>query len=146
MADFFTCFTVEEMELMVVLASCIWLRRNIFVFEDSFTPNIVVSSAIEAFQKYKLCNQQNQPDIEEVAPSSIQSGNPPPSGVVKVNWDATVNKKEGCIGVDIIARDLEGMFLGAKSMFCSFNEDPTVAEATAATHAVIFCKEVGSLM
>ncbi len=56
-----------------------------------------------------------------------------------MNWNAAVNKKEGCVGFVIIARDCEGLLLGARCMFCPLAVDPTMA----ATHVVIFSKEVG---
>jgi hypothetical protein len=146
MSVFFSQFTAAEMELLVILVRRIWLRRNTFMFEGIFTPRkIVVSSAIEAHQEYKLCHQKMQPVVEVLAPIPVRKWQPPPVGVVKVNWDAAVNRREGCVGVGIVARDCEGMFLGAKSLFCSINADPTVAEAMAVTHAVIFCQEVGFL-
>jgi ribonuclease HI len=64
-------------------------------------------------------------------------------GVIKVNWDAAVNKKDGCVGFGIVARDCDGMFLGAKCIYCPITADHVVAEALAATHAVLFSKEVG---
>jgi ribonuclease HI len=81
--------------------------------------------------------------MEVTTPSLLKIWQPPPFGVIKVNWDTTVNKNEGCVGFGIIARDCEGMFLGAKCMFCPLAVDPTMAEAMATTHAVIFSKEVG---
>jgi len=61
--------------------------------------------------------------------------------VIKVNWDAVVNKKKGYIG--IIARDCYEFFLGA----CNFSQrlavDPKGAEAIASLNALILSKEVG---
>jgi hypothetical protein len=37
---------------------------------------------------------------------------PPPNGVIKIKWDAAINKTKGCIGLGIMARDCMGLFLG----------------------------------
>jgi hypothetical protein len=121
---------LQKIELLAVLACRIWLWRNTFVFDGIFTlPSIVVSSAIEAHQEYKLSHQKTQLDVEVVTPIPVRTWQSPPVGVVKVNWGAAGNKKEGCVGVGIVARDCEGIFLGAKSMLCPINADPTVDEA-----------------
>jgi hypothetical protein len=144
MTDFFTWFTAEEMELLAVLARRIWLRRNTFFFDGIFTlPNRVVELAFEAHQEFKLCNQKTQLIVGDMAPSAVRMWKLSPVGVVKVNWDAAVNKNEGCLRIGIVAHDCEGVLLGAKCVFCLINADPTVAESLAAIYAMIFCKEVG---
>jgi len=65
------------------------------------------------------------------------------SNVVKINWDAAVNKKKGCIGIGVIARDCQGNFMGAHIFFQKLVVDLKGAKTIAALHAVIFCKEVG---
>jgi hypothetical protein len=41
--------------------------------------------------------------VEDLAPKAVRTWNLTPVGVVKVNWDATVNKKQGCVGIVIVA-------------------------------------------
>jgi len=68
---------------------------------------------------------------------------PPPIGVLKINWDVAVNKKNGCIGIGIIARDCNGFFLSASSFSQKLVVDPKGAEAIVALYVLILCKEVG---
>jgi hypothetical protein len=66
----------------------------------------------------------------------------PPLGTAKVNWDAAMDVKRGWVGVKIIARDCVGHVLATRSTTHLFQVDPTMAEAWAAPHVVIFNKEV----
>lgn len=67
---------------------------------------------------------------------------PPSFGVVKVKWDASINSKRGCIGLEIVAQDSQECFLGAKSVVQQVMVDPKMAEAMAALWAVKFFQEV----
>lgn len=62
---------------------------------------------------------------------------------LKVNWDAPLNKKEGCIGLGIIARDSAGNFLVARCLTQKIMTDPHTAEAVATSCALSFRKVVG---
>jgi len=64
--------------------------------------------------------------------------NPPPFGVIKINWDAYVNAKKKYVGIGIVARDDKGAVLGARAV--TVVAAPKVAEAMAALKAILFCK------
>jgi ribonuclease HI len=66
----------------------------------------------------------------------------PPPSMIKVNWEAIVDKKHGRIGIGIIAHDCKWQVLLARSTTQNFVVEPIVAEALAALHTVIFCKEM----
>ncbi|XP_059429170.1 uncharacterized protein LOC132162980 [Corylus avellana] len=66
---------------------------------------------------------------------------PPPSGMVKLNWDAAVDAKEKIIGLGIVGRDEKGSFLAALSKQMRTDISPVGAEIYAALHAVQFCIE-----
>jgi ribonuclease HI len=66
-----------------------------------------------------------------------------PCGVIKVNWDASLNVTKGWIGLGIIARDSSGFCLGARSVTKQMQVPPKRAEILAALQAVQFSKEVG---
>jgi ribonuclease HI len=68
---------------------------------------------------------------------------PPLSGLIKINWDASINITKECIGIDVVARNSIGNVLGAKSLTEKVVAIPKLAEAMAAYKAVVFCKEVG---
>lgn len=63
--------------------------------------------------------------------------------MIKVNWDAAVNKNDGCVGFGIVAHDCDGMFLGAKCIYCPITTNLVVVEALTATHFILFSKDVG---
>jgi ribonuclease HI len=68
---------------------------------------------------------------------------PPSQGLIKVNWDASINKNKGWIGMGMIARDSNGACLGAKNVTKDLLTDSATAEAMAALSAMYFCREVG---
>jgi ribonuclease HI len=68
---------------------------------------------------------------------------PPSQGLIKVNWDASINKNKGWIGMGMIARDSNSACLGAKSVTKELITDSATAEAMAALSAMYFCREVG---
>jgi ribonuclease HI len=53
----------------------------------------------------------------------------PPTGKIKVNWDATIDKKLGHVSFETVAWDREGHMLVARSTTISNSIDPTIAEA-----------------
>jgi hypothetical protein len=55
--DFIHRFPKETVELMIVMARCIWLRRNTLVFEGDFRhPSEVFEGAVVALGEFKRCN------------------------------------------------------------------------------------------
>jgi hypothetical protein len=59
--------------------------------------------------------------------------------MIKVNWDAAINKTHG----RIIVWDHEGTVLAACSNIKIFLVEACVTETLVVVHAVEFCKEVG---
>ncbi|XP_062167103.1 uncharacterized protein LOC133873412 [Alnus glutinosa] len=67
----------------------------------------------------------------------------PPAGVIKINWDASLNVSKGWIGLGIIARDSSGFCLGARSVAKQVQVLPKRAEILVALQAVQFSKDAG---
>jgi ribonuclease HI len=63
--------------------------------------------------------------------------------IVKINWDAVVDLKNGRIGLGCIARNSNGVFLARRSITKEVIVDPTTAQAIAAIYSIIFGKEQG---
>lgn len=58
--EFLQCFSKDQVELLVVMARRIWLRRNSLVFEGVFRhPNEVYAEVAEALEEFKRCNSQD---------------------------------------------------------------------------------------
>jgi hypothetical protein len=81
-----------------------------------------------------------QPDVPV-----ISCWKPPPKGTIKVNFDAAINKNFGSIGVGLIDRDYLGNLKGAKRFSISLPTDSYNVELMAASHAAIYCTQVGFL-
>jgi hypothetical protein len=106
-------FRRDEVELFVVIARCIWLRRNSLVFEGKLKhPNDVLVGAMESLKEFWRCksSDSNQVADQETPPITRNfKWQPPPDGTIKVNWDASINGKEPCIGMGMVARDCRAM-------------------------------------
>lgn len=83
---------------------------------------------------------ENQSCRSEASSSQWQA---PSQGKIKVNWDATIDKKKGLIGFGVIARDSKGRVLVARSSSKPVCIEPVMAESWAGLHVVLFCKEIG---
>jgi hypothetical protein len=61
----------------------------------------------------------------------------------KVNWDAAVDNNNGCIEVEIVVQNFEGVVVAARSTTKNFMVAPVVTEALVAFHAMELCNEMG---
>jgi hypothetical protein len=144
-------FEKEKVELFAMVARRVWFRRNKWLFEAIFIhPNEVYKSAVVSLEEFRICN--NNPLITDDRDVSETSGvqvsvaptwQPPLTGKVKINWDASINERDGRIGVGLVARDAFGMVLGGRCVSRCLRTDPLTAEAMGALFAVQFCIEVG---
>jgi hypothetical protein len=75
--------------------------------------------------------------------TSSKSWKAPGMEFFKVNWDASLNRRTGFIRLGCVIRNSEGQVLGVKCSACKVEVDPTLVEAMAALHAILFCKEAG---
>lgn len=53
----------------------------------------------------------------------------PQIGTIKINWDAAIDNNGGRMGVGIVARDHQGVVLGASCMTRAYVTNPATAEA-----------------
>ncbi|XP_031254338.1 uncharacterized protein LOC116112328 [Pistacia vera] len=68
---------------------------------------------------------------------------PPPEGIYKINWDASVRKEDCTIGVGIAIRDWQGRFMATMRMKKPMFPDAYLAESFAALQAVILAADIG---
>jgi hypothetical protein len=134
----------EELDLMAEVSRHIWLRRNSLIFEGTFThPNVVCAEADKSLIEYKRCQfKVLGVMLDEVSVPCNRNikWQPPSQGLIKVNWDASINKNKGWIGMGMIARDSNGACLGAKSVTKELITDSATAEMMAALSAIYFCR------
>ncbi len=141
-------FSKEDVGLLATIARRIWLRRNKFIFENLFTPpQVVYKEASDAYSDYCRVHLQEEHGghIREVTEPhvALTDWQPPPNGIIKVNWDASLNMKDRYVGIGIVARDHSGNFMGARAITKKVIGSPTLAETMATLEAVLFCKECG---
>jgi hypothetical protein len=67
----------------------------------------------------------------------------PDVGFVKVNWDVSLNLRDGIVGLRCVIRNDEGLVVGAKCCACKVQAGLLLAEAMVALLAIDFCMEMG---
>lgn len=133
----------DEVREFVGLARRIWMRRNEVVHGGLFThPSVLLklnNSALTEFQTANVLNAQ-------VPSASVQQQihwEAPLTGWLKANWDAGINRSQGCTGFGIVIRDCHGHFVAAK---CASRQGLLTlagAEITGALMAVQLCSNMG---
>jgi len=117
------------------------------VFEQRFDhPNAIFIEAIKSLGEFKSCNVQDQETMmpagrNEALNNRQTSWIPPLDGVIKVNWNASINMAKNWVGLGVIARDSKGLCMGARSITLQAKTDPKTAERMAALEAIQFSKE-----
>jgi hypothetical protein len=118
----FHTFDKEKVELLLVVARNIWLRRNSLIFQGSFlSPHRVWEESISFLEEFRMCCQGEEnvaSASSQVVPSSLDVWCPPPTNYFKINWDASVAPKGSRIGLGLVARDSRGECIGAKCVCC----------------------------
>jgi len=94
---------------------------------------------LEDFQKVKA-----QTSSPRRAPLDRQTKwSKPPLGRIKLNWNASVDRKNKLMGVGLIARDHTGQVRAPLCTHKPYVIDPTTAEALAARQGVELCHNLG---
>lgn len=89
-----------------------WCLKSVLII--LFVVYVGVVSTLDDFTR---CNSKEEDSVGQVLNFQQQSRptswSPPPNGLVKVNWDASIHEEKWWIGLGVIARDGEGFCLGA---------------------------------
>jgi len=123
-------FEVEQMAIFTVLARRIWFRRNAMLFEGkSEHPKQIYREVVTAAADFIDNNSGEESAVEPVRHevSIVGSWTHPPSGIVKINFDAAVDQQKGMVGIGVVARDSVGFLLGAKRFSIHIFTDPHTA-------------------
>jgi len=133
----------EEMELAVIVAHKIWLRRNLMVFGGSIpSPSILVKGAKDLLGDFRKSFEE-VPNQDNEGPRAISRWSKPDAGFIKLNWDAALDVRQNRMGVGIIARDELGEVRAALCTTLPYIQNPSVAETVGARRAVEFARERG---
>ncbi|XP_042968927.1 uncharacterized protein LOC122301581 [Carya illinoinensis] len=132
----------DSLEKFVIIARNIWHRRNQFVFENAFThPNALVKKSRKTLEEYKVLQQKQMKQHGRNA--QIQNRwQPPPIGVTKINWDASLNEDRGRAGFGLVARDHTCSILATKKLSKPCLMDPLLAESMGGLYAADMAYEM----
>ena len=114
------------------------------VFGGQFMdPKLIVKTVSDKKGAFTVANQpieiQGLPTIRE--PHTPWSK--PPSGIIKVNWDAAVDGKQKRIGIRVVARNHDGRVLAMMSKIMEYIQDLVTAKALASRRAIKFNHSLG---
>jgi hypothetical protein len=124
-ADFINLFgtlleKLEERELQffVAVARQLWFRRNsVVLFKGTMcSPAAILKKArdqVDEYEKALLWQRTRTSTPNSNKPAMKWSR--PSVGFVKINWDASIDPRGGCMGVGLVARNHEGRVLAT---FC----------------------------
>ncbi|XP_059440878.1 uncharacterized protein LOC132173397 [Corylus avellana] len=91
----------HELELFTVVARKVWMRRNTVVHGGDFIPpNQVFLMAEAGLEDFQRVNTQVSGSTSETPPAQTTIWQPPPANMVKVNWDAAIEKKIPVSGLE----------------------------------------------
>ncbi|XP_010680492.2 uncharacterized protein LOC104895629 [Beta vulgaris subsp. vulgaris] len=137
-----------ELEAKMVQRGCflawnLWNERNKYVFENIRTPlEVVAQRVFRQAEEYSLYVERIYAGSRKQSSPSPNKWCAPPSGLVKVNADASVNG-EGWVGLGAVARDDKGSVLFSAVRRTRAWWPPDVAEAKAIYMAVLWAKHHG---
>ncbi|XP_021720087.1 uncharacterized protein LOC110687459 [Chenopodium quinoa] len=137
----YNCSRVKH--LGAILAWCVWTERNKKIFNNKFTPNLVIMDRVERLEddqgKYAKCIYQ-RPGIKRVQQQRAWSA--PPPGVVKINSDACLST-EGNVGLGVVARNEGGDVIFTAIRRSNAWWKPVIAKAKGIVMALRLGKKYG---
>ncbi|XP_042980158.1 uncharacterized protein LOC122310328 [Carya illinoinensis] len=134
----------EKLEVVAIQMRKVWLRRNIFVFENRLScPNKLLLSTAEVLEEFKQANRWKNAGIQpRTRPVHNAVWIRPTEDFVKVNWDASFDIKRGNMRMGVIMRDVNGEALLA-ACDRKFNvQSAEVAECYALWKALKGCSDL----
>lgn len=139
----------EEFEIAISLAHQLWLRRNNYVFEGKFEPpQQLVIQTLQTMELHRKVHDIVDPR-DEGCPSAVGQRNEgkvwkkPRDGLVKLNWDASIDKASKKMGLGGLIRNSRGEVVAAFSSSIPYVQDPDAAETIALWKAILFCLDRG---
>jgi hypothetical protein len=97
---------ISELELFAVTAWRIWLRRNSVIHGEQFShPTRLLGDAQTSLNDFQRLQNSGSTGEKTERVNDVVKWNSPPSNMIKLNWDAGMNVKEGRVGLGFIIRD-----------------------------------------
>ncbi|GLT73248.1 hypothetical protein SLA2020_451200 [Shorea laevis] len=108
----------EDLAVVILIARRIWMRRNSFLFEGTFTPPAqVVQQGLESLAEFLSARASSVPLRQGSMLPRGQRWTKPSVGMAKVNWDAALDSQSKRMGVGMIIRDASGSVLASMCTF-----------------------------
>ena len=134
----------QEIKQFVGMARRLWLRRNDVIHGGHFVhPNVLVQQTNTAIEDFSRANKLDSHGTDEGDRQDPIQWQRPPLGWFKANWDASVSKQQGRMGLGVVIRDGQGKYIAAQSKTEPGCLDPSAAEARAALLAIRLCVGLG---
>ncbi|XP_042941372.1 uncharacterized protein LOC122276027 [Carya illinoinensis] len=138
-------FSQEQLEGIAVQLRRVWMRRNEFVFEKmSSCPRKLIAGAKESLEDFRQPRQVQSPVIEGSKGIRIKISKwvKPKAGFLKINWDASLDVKQGVMGMGIIIRNDQGEAMVAACDSKKWVQKPYIAECCALWKAMEICRDL----
>jgi hypothetical protein len=111
---------------------------------DFLAPIQLVRLAREQLEAFENANlRTNGLTVQPTRTMVEESWKSPPVGCFKVNWDATLERRNAKMGWGVIARDHEGSVVAMACGSRDHIKEPTTENALAAREAVELCSSWG---
>ncbi|KAF5475772.1 hypothetical protein F2P56_007542 [Juglans regia] len=131
----------QVLEFFIITARSIWDRRNKLIFEVFFQqPTQLASQSKILLEEFKAAHDR---PITDIRGTQVMNWTPPPTGFLKINWDAAIFEVKGRIGLGIVVRDHGGNIVATKKINQSGFNDPLLAEVLGAFQAVMMAADLG---
>ena len=106
-------------------------------------PNVIIQNSARAVEEQSTLAETIFLPTDPLEDRAIVRWKAPPLGLLKVNWDASIDSKRGRMGVGVIVRDHLRRMWASKCIVREGFLDPMSAKAMGATMAALFCRDLG---
>lgn len=102
------------------------------MFEGEFTHSkVVFQIAGDQLEFHRQVTQGSKGKIIGTKQQDVERWKPPPKGIVKLNWDGTIDTKTKMIGVGVVVQDHSGGVVATQCKTTPYVCDPVMVKAMA---------------
>lgn len=106
----FVSVGVENATKMIMICWSLWYNRNLIVWEHKFkSPQQVYSLSMRYLQEWRAAAFNRMAAMFLVRPGNVLT-----QGCIKLNVNASVGSSLGFIGIGVVVRDENGVFVAAQ--------------------------------
>jgi len=131
----------QEITRVVVTLWAIWHARRKAIHESIFQSPLSTHSFVERFIS-DLGTLTPQPEKKAGGTHQGPRWIPPPVNMTKVNVDAAISKNSGRASAAAVARNAEGLFLGASAVVMTGLTDPETMEGLACREGLALAQDL----